>query len=160
MLANFKNKLNMPIYRDDLFNTLIQGVISAILIGFLFGMVDGFLNTLGFPLSVGMVILGFLMGKRVSKCYRNFHIIYPILAIVFVLIAFYFYRIGGYFAISKDIEFAFSLILKKSFYLNMISSFYNGFLNLNISKIIFQILYIVFFGVMIYFAYHYAKRKF
>ena len=76
-----------PIYKDDLKSFLLNGFMYSILAGILAGALDTLFWMINFPLAFGLVIICFMLGSRLSKSYYTYHILYPTLSIVFMLIA-------------------------------------------------------------------------
>ena len=76
-----------PIYRNDLISVLLNGILTAILSGILAGALDYLLSILNFPLSFGLFIICYLIGYRLRKSFYSYHILYPVLSILFMLIA-------------------------------------------------------------------------
>ena len=85
-MANMFNKYEwkQTIYKDDLINVIINGIVAAILGGILAGALDYLFSLLKIIISFGLVILAYLIGYRVKKGYFSFHIIYPVLSILFL----------------------------------------------------------------------------
>ena len=71
--------------KSDLKNVILNGVIVSILAGILAGAFDFLFDYINVKLSIGLVILSIMIGYRVNKAYFNFHILYPVLTIPFMI---------------------------------------------------------------------------
>lgn len=91
---NFKslvNKFKEPIDKNDLLYVVINGLLSAIIIGSLMGGIEGFLNLIRFPISFCMFLMGLFIGRRINKAYYSYHILYSVLGVLFCIIGYVFY---------------------------------------------------------------------
>ncbi len=81
-----KTNWQEPIYKKDLQNVIINGVLFGILAGILGGALDFLFAYIDVKLSIGLVIISLMVGYRVNKSYFNFHILYPVLIIPFMIL--------------------------------------------------------------------------
>lgn len=82
-----KNKWKEPIYKQDVIGVIVNGLLAAILGGILGGSLDYLLGIVwNFPISFSVLILVFFIIWRVRKGFYSFHILYPVLALVFLVI--------------------------------------------------------------------------
>ena len=85
-----KNNWREPIYKQDLIGVLVNGFLTAILCGILGAGIDYLLQVrFQIPLSIAELFIMYVIGWRVKKGFYSYHILYPILAIVFLLFAFF-----------------------------------------------------------------------
>ncbi|MBR6071738.1 MAG: hypothetical protein IKP77_02755 [Acholeplasmatales bacterium] len=113
------NNWREPIFKNDLKNVILNGIVFAILGGILAGALDYLFDYINVSIHFGLIVLTILIGYRVYKAYFNFHILYPVLTIPFMIlglfIAFFTYwlcifGIGNFFNILIDGEFYLSFI--------------------------------------------------
>ncbi len=77
----------MPIYKDDVRNVVLYGLIYSILAGILAGSLDFLFGKLWrIPISFGLIVLSVIIGTQVRRGYRSYHILYPVLTIVFMIL--------------------------------------------------------------------------
>lgn len=112
-LNNWKQK----IYWDDLKSVLLNGLLFSIVGGALGGVIDCLLQMIGIPIGVGLIIICYLIGTKLSRAYYNYHILYPVLSIPFMIIGLLssmFMQIG---VITRSIEYVFYLMTMPETYL-------------------------------------------
>lgn len=154
-----KYNWKQPLYKDDIINVVLNGLVSAILGGILAGMLNflGEKLKLNFAINFGLIIICYMVGIRMRKGYYNYHILYPVLSIAFMLLALVFSEFAFMFCIFPD-AMTFGLLLKGSFYLNVIiSPIYYILLCIKNFHILYLILGIL--NLIIYvFAFHFCYR--
>ena len=64
-LNNWKQK----IYWDDLKSVLLNGLLFSIVGGALGGVIDCLLQMIGIPIGVGLIIICYLIGTKLSRAY-------------------------------------------------------------------------------------------
>lgn len=117
-LNNWKEK----IYLDDLKSIIINGLLAAILGGVLAGLVDFlFVRILSVGISFGLLILFYFITGRMKKSYYNYHILYPVLSLVFMVIGLIFSEFSYYFCYFQSLH-TFKLLISGSFYLDVLLS--------------------------------------
>ena len=86
-----KNNWKEPIYKDDLIYVLLNGFISAILCGILAGVIDYLFIYLQVPFRIdfGYIIIVFIVSYRIRNAFNTNHILYALLAIIFLFLSFY-----------------------------------------------------------------------
>lgn len=115
-----KYNWKQPIYKNDLLNVLLNGFLSAVLGGILAGILDYlFGNILNFPISIGLMIICYMVGLRMKRGYFSFHILYPVLSILFMILGLIFSEFAYMFCIFPQAS-TFRLLISGSFYLNVI----------------------------------------
>lgn len=116
-----KNNWLEPIYKNDVISVILNGLFSAILGGILAGVVDFLFNMINISISIGLIIICYMIGNRMKKGYDNYHILYPTLSIIFMIIALIFTDFAFYFCLIPELE-TFKLLISWDFYLNVIIS--------------------------------------
>lgn len=116
-----KNNWLEPIYKNDVISVILNGLFSAILGGILAGVVDFLFNMINISISIGLIIICYMIGSRMKKGYDNYHILYPVLSIIFMIIALIFADFAFYFCLIPELE-TFKLLMSWNFYLNVIIS--------------------------------------
>ncbi len=111
---------SQPIYKDDLKGVLLNGLIFSVLGGILAGALDFLFVRLGFPLMFGLIIICYLVGTRMRGGYYTYHILYPTLSILFMIIAFFFSEVTQMCLLYQDISILPSILSSGSFYLNFL----------------------------------------
>ncbi len=131
MFRSLKNKFKVKIYKDDLKYVFINGLLAGIFLGLACGAGDILLALLNIPVSIFIYLLGMQVGKKVAKSYYSYHILYPILAVVFSILGLFFYNTIKIIYIIGDIKlvfevFSFSTLFKMFLsYFNPIGDIYN-----------------------------------
>ncbi len=128
------NNWKEPIYKDDLKNVILNGIVFSILGGVLAGTLDFLMVLLNLSISFGLIILTYMVGVRIRKSYYTYHILYPVLGILFLTLGLFCSYFTNYFLLLKSVD-TFKLLLNPIFYLNfilgpireIIASFNNGF---------------------------------
>lgn len=118
-----KNNWKEPIYKDDVISVLINGFLVALLGGILGGALEYLFDLIQFSLSINLFLISILVGWRVRKGYYSYHILYPILAIVFflfgLLISHYTYYSIIYVLTFKEYT-IYNILLLRQFWLSFI----------------------------------------
>lgn len=151
---SFFHQFKYPIYKDDVKLVIINGILTAIFFGFLLGFIDGFLAIINFPLSICLFLIGGFVGRKIRKSYYTYHILFPVLAVVFTLLGYVFFCYGSFVIINLYASKDFLLVIK-SFFIPQ-----NLFLNLiyNLAPIgIWGIIRLIFFVMTLFDSYRYAK---
>lgn len=115
-----KNNWLEPIYKNDIIGVLLNGFFSAILGGILAGVVDFLFNMIDFPISLGLIIICYMIGSRMKRGYDSYHILYPVLSILFMIIALIFSDFAFYFCLMPELS-TFKLFIDGDFYLAVIT---------------------------------------
>lgn len=76
------------IYKDDLKSVLINGFLIAIFVGILGGVCDYAMGLINFSISISFILLYYFMSTRLKKAYFTYHILYPVLSLVFLTLGF------------------------------------------------------------------------
>ena len=156
-----KYNWQQPIFKNDVITVIIFGLTAAILGGILAGLIDGLMLNIGLRISFGLLIATLIVGIAVKKAYESYHILYPTLALCFLVIALFFSYIARFVAVGgiEMIGYAFSrgetyyyFILYPIF--DIISLFKNGF---DFLRFILCLLNIIFIGLAFYGTYRIAK---
>lgn len=114
------NNWKQPLYKNDIINVLLNGFIFSVLGGILAGLLDFlFAEILSFPVSFSLIVICYMLGIRMRRGYCNYHILYPVLSLAFMLLALVFSEFAYMFCIFPEVS-TLRLLLKGSFYLNVI----------------------------------------
>ena len=111
------NNWKEPIYKDDLKNVILNGIVFSILGGVLAGTLDFLMVLLNLSISFGLIILTYMVGVRIRKSYYTYHILYPVLGILFLTLGLFCSYFTNYFLLLKSVD-TFKLLLNPIFYLN------------------------------------------
>ena len=161
-----KNNWHEPIYKEDVKHVILNGLIAAILGGILGGALDYLFNVvIKFPISFSLVIMVLFIGYRCKKGYYSYHILYPVLAILFLIISIFF-CIYSFYAISYMVigEYRIYLIFAyPSFWLSFItapiSALLFGINNSDVGYIIYGVIDLIFYICAFWFLYRMVKGK-
>lgn len=82
-----KNEWKKEIFKEDLKKVILIGLLMAILGGALSSVLDYSLNKIHITISFGVIIYAILIGIMIRRSYVNYHILYPVLGIVFMIVA-------------------------------------------------------------------------
>ncbi len=157
-----KYNWKQPIYKDDLINVLINGFLCAILGGLLAGCIDFLFGLISFPISFGLVIICYMIGLRMRKAYMSYHILYPTLSILFMIIALIFSRFAQYLCIFQSFS-VFKALISLDFYLSILMApVYNIILyikNFEIYNLIIGIINIIIYIYAFVFCFRMVKGR-
>ena len=120
------NNWKQTIYKDDIKAVIINGLLMAILGGILAGLVDYLLCIkLNSEFAIGLVIIAYLIIYKVKTAYFNYHILYPVLGMVFLLLGMYVAHITELLITFKDYEYYLEYIFKEpEFHFAFITRYY------------------------------------
>ena len=107
------------IYKDDLSYVLINAVAVVILGGIIAGSIDYLFSLVNVNISFGLIIITLLLGFRMRKSYYNFHILYPVLSIPFMILAIFISTLTEWVYLLGIQNFN-NILLDSQFYLNFI----------------------------------------
>ncbi len=98
-----KNEFKEEVYKEDLVKVIKNGLPTAILYAVLLGALNYicvYLFKINLPFT--LIVLGYVISGAVAKSYYNKHILYPILAVVFLIVALFFFNISYAIAEFRD----------------------------------------------------------
>jgi hypothetical protein len=145
------------IYKDDLLPVIGNGLLFAVIGGILAGLLDFLCNLIGLNISFGLIIISYFVGSRVNKSYYSYHILYPTLTIIFMLIGLLFSDLSYLFCMFRSFD-IFLNFIKPMFLLNILISPISNVIRSLISFNILD-LFINLFNLVVYiFAFIYAYR--
>lgn len=161
-----KNNWREPIYKEDVKQVIKSGLIAAILGGILGGALDYLFNVvLKFPISFSLIIMVLFIGYRTKKGYYSYHILYPALAILFLILSIFF-CIYSFYAISHMVigEYRIYFIFTyPSFWLSFITSPISALLfginHSDVGYIIYGVIDLIFYIWAFWFVYRMVKGK-
>ncbi len=107
------------IYKDDLSYVLINAIAVVLLGGIIAGSIDYLFSLINVNISFGLIIITLLLGLRMRKSYYNFHILYPVLSILFMILAIFIQTLTEWVYILGIQNFN-KILLDSQFYLNFI----------------------------------------
>ena len=150
-----------PIYKHDLITVLIFGLSAGILGGIIAGLIDALMLSLGINISFTLLIITLIIGFSVKKAYESYHILYPTLAIVFLIIALFFSYVAKFVGAGGIGMIGYVLSRGDTYYLfilspifGIINNFRNGF---DFLSFLFNLINIIFLGLAFYGTYRIAK---
>lgn len=115
-----KNNWRQPIYKNDVKTVIIFGLTAAILGGILTGLIDATLaNLLGLGISFSLLLNSLIIGFSIKKGYEEYHILYPVLALGFFVLALIISQLSFYVGI-YGIENIGSVLSNPNTYLNIL----------------------------------------
>lgn len=152
-----------PIFKKDLIAVIINGLLFGILGGILAGVLDYLMVLINFSVSFGLIILTYMIGIKVRKSYYSYHILYPVLGLVFLVLGLFVSYVAFYFMALRSLD-TFGLFLDPFFYLNfllepasgIISFFTNGY---NLLSLIVGILNVIIYIWAFVFCYRLIKGR-
>lgn len=128
-----KYNWQQPIYKNDLLMVLLNGFLACLLGGILGGLLDYLLGgIIGVPISISLFLFCYMIGTRMNKGYISYHILYPVLSIVFMLLAMLFCNMTYVLCLLRGAGFwaylgtgAFYLTTFFGFIIDIVNSFIN-----------------------------------
>lgn len=115
-----KNNWREPIYENDVKTVIIFGFTAAILGGILTGLIDATLyNVLGLGISFFLLFNSLIIGYSVKKGYERYHILYPVLALGFMIVSIFFSYLSYYVGVA-GIEQIGTILSSPTFYLELV----------------------------------------
>ncbi len=155
-----KSNWKEPIYKSDLRKVLLYGLLTAILVGILGGELDYALYLVNFNISIGLILLAIAVGIMIRRAYFNYHILYPVLSIPFLLVGLLFLHFTYYSFIFGDVLFTISQPYVYLWYVEMpVLNLINGIKEPNTLYIIYGIFDIVIFAFSFWYCYRLSKGR-
>ena len=111
-----------PMNKSDVKGVLLNGLIAAIISGLVGGAIDFLFYKINFSLELGMFIICFAVGFRMKRGYKEYHILYPTLTFLFMLLGLLFDGLMYYMLYYMDFGSFFSYISTFEFYLQSLFS--------------------------------------
>ncbi len=151
-----------PLFKHDLITVVVFGIIAMILGGILTGLIDALVLSIGMRIRFSLLLNSLIVGYTVKKCYANYHILYPVLALVFFLFSLFFTYLGYNFGVLGLNADAFEIVFTSpstyySFIVGPIISLINVFKAFDFFNFLFAILNIIFYVLGFYAVYRIAK---
>ncbi len=159
---SLKGKFRQPVYKEDLMPVIKQGIFVAFIGGLLIGALNLLIAYLGRISLVWMLsmIMAIYMAKRIRNAYLEYHIWYSVIAVAGFILGFYFMNVVSqmgllfvYNVVEIDLYVLTLNPIPYFIFLYPLSWFGSG-VNLFSS-----LLSILFFGIAIYYAFHYSKSR-
>ncbi|RJX25954.1 MAG: hypothetical protein C4537_03620 [Acholeplasma sp.] len=154
---SLKHEFAKPILKNDLMPVLRSGFFMSFTGGLILGLIH-FIFTYYFSFSIIwllLLVLSHLMATRIKQSYQTYHILYPLLSVLFFLFAYYLMNV----TMGVGIYIILNLVSLENILLILIPFQYFRFL-LPISAYFFSVnnlLQIVFFIIGIVYAYRYSR---
>ena len=115
-----KNNWRQPIYKNDVRTVIIFGLTAAILGGILTGLIEATLyNVFRLGISFSLLLNSLIVGYSVKKGYEEYHILYPVLALVFYVIALFMSFLSNQIGV-VGIQYIGSILSDPNLYLNFL----------------------------------------
>lgn len=141
------------VYKNDLIGVIVNGLLTSIAVGVLAGAIDYLFYLVNFSMSLGLILLSFSVGFRVRKGYFSYHPLYPLLAIIFMVIGL-FIEMLTYYAFLMGFNNILHILSSWNFYLNFlifpVYYFYLLTINFKVLYIFLGIVDLLFFIIAIY----------
>ena len=156
-----KYNWQQPIFKNDLITVIVFGLTAAILGGALTGLIDALLNSINIGLTFSLLFNALIVGYAVKKGYSTYHILYPTLSLLFLIIALFCSYVSFYVGIVGINYLGAILSLGSTYYrfiLDPIFDLRNSFgSNFNFLSFLFAILNIAFTCLAFYGVYRISK---
>ena len=153
------NQFKEPIYKDDLLNATIYGILHMVLFGILGGAIQYFLmGNFNASFSVVIYMVAYMIAKGIADKIYTYHILYSVMSVVLFLIGFLIYKTAFYAFATRDILNSFLYV----FSWDGIKIFLFGFLNINTYhgiSILYNIIDIIFFIFCLLTVWRLPKRR-
>lgn len=157
-----KFQWKQTIYKDDFLPVIGNGLLFAVIGGILAGLLDYLCQILGISISFGLIIISYFVGSRVNRSYYSYHILYPTLTIVFMLIGLLFSDLAYLLCMFRSLE-VFLNIIKPMFLLNIVISpvtnVISSLLSLNILDLAISVFNLIMYAFAFIYAYRVAKGR-
>lgn len=159
-MKRFINRFKETIYKDDLKRVLLNGFIQMLLFSILAGALQYFVGELlGVSFGILVYLFAFMIGMKVRDSFFSYHILYPIISIIYFLIGYFIYYLTLYTFIFHDIILAVSYLFNWDGISNIIFGFLNFKTYVDERYIFNNIIDILIFVSAIYTAYTIPNRK-
>ncbi len=97
-----KNNFKEEIHKEDIKSVLTNGLITMLLYSTLLGLINiALILIFEFQLTFLIFILGIFLAKRIKESYINYHILYPIISVIFLLIGLLLFNCVSVFAYNQ-----------------------------------------------------------
>lgn len=116
------NNWKEPIYKNDLINVIVNGLIAAILGGILAGLLDYLFDMINLRISFGLIIITYVIGSRMRKGYYSYHILYPVLSILFMILSLFVCDVTYMCMIYSSVSIIPIILTDVDFYINFLLS--------------------------------------
>ena len=145
----------------DLFKFIGIGLLMALLGGIISGLLDWILSYINLYISFSIVILIYFVAYRMRSVYSFYHIIYPILALVFFYLGLVFCDITS---IVLNLGFqSLGIVINPMFFLEVllepIFDIYLGIKILNASQIVVGIINLAVYGFAYFYTFKITKGR-
>ena len=122
MFRRFINKWKQPIYKHDVLIVLLFGFLSALAFGIVGGTIDYLFLKYDVQISISIVLLAIGISYVLKTRYASYHILYPTLAALFLVIGLFISELTLAAFAFQDIKVIFNLLSTLSFYTDFLLS--------------------------------------
>ena len=158
---SLKGKFKQPLYKEDLMPVIKQGIFVAFVGGLLIGGVNLLISYFESYSLVWFMsfLMAYFLAKRIRGAYVQYHIWYPIIAVISFIVGFYWSNIVAYGGVLIVLNYTeiqgYLAILNPIRYISFLLpwTWFGGF-----PVILSNLLSLLFFSYSIYFTYHYSQR--
>lgn len=120
------NRFKEPIYKDDLINVLLYGLLNSIVFSMLSGAVQFFLNVyLRLEFGILVYLIAYMIGKITSAKVFNKHILYSIILELFFILGLFVYSVTWYSFVFHDVLFGFLYVFSGTGIINAVFPYLN-----------------------------------
>lgn len=117
MFRRMINKWKMPIYKHDVLIVILYGFLSALLLGILAGAVNFLFDQINVKVSIGVFLLAYGISFTLKRAYYSYHILYPTLAVIFMIFGLFVTLVSYYCFIFRDIRIILEYLSRLDFYI-------------------------------------------
>lgn len=104
-IRKLKNEFKEEIYKEDLIKVITTGLLHTVIFAILGGFINiGLVILFNFQTSLIVYLLGVMIARAIKESYINRHILYPLLAVVFLILGIFVFNIVSVFAYNRTFE--------------------------------------------------------
>ncbi len=120
------NQFKEPIYKDDLLNAVVYGLLHMVLFSILGGAIQFFVGVnLGVTFSIVIYMVAYMIGKGIVDKIYTYHIVYSLLSVVLFVFGYLIYKASFYAFVTRDILLSIKFIFSFEGVINLLFSFLN-----------------------------------
>ena len=141
------NLFKEPIYKDDLLNAVVYGLLHMVLFSILGGAIQFFVGVnLGVTFSIVIYMVAYMIGKGIADKISTYHILYSLLSVIFFVFGYLIYKASFYAFVTRDIMLSIKFIFSFEGVMTILLSFLNinSYSGIGIIYNIIDIIFIVF----------------
>lgn len=158
-LRKLKNDFKEEIHKEDIKSVIITGLITM----FLFSIALGLLNAaliivFDFSTTLYLFFLGYFLSKRIKDSYHKYHILYPILSVLFLIIGLFIFNTISVFAYNRIFEMWYLTESLKLAFVDTINIFNPIYYITNFN--VYELLYLLILLYTIFFTFRNSKKNY